>query len=73
MTTKKTNLSERVALLERYRLATIAHREAIYSIAYKMNGSPSFGEIPDRYVKEYERARINLLEIERQVEDIRFS
>jgi len=61
------------ALLERYRLAVIAHREAIYSISYKMNGSPNFGEIPQRCVEEYERTRLNLLETEREVEALRFS
>lgn len=64
---------ETLALLERYRLAVKAHREAVYSISYKMSGSPNFGQIPERYFAEYERARLALLEAEREVEDLKFA
>jgi len=73
MSRKTTTHAQASALLERYRLAVIAYRAAIYSISYRMSGSPNFGEIPLRYVEEYERARLALLEAEREVEDNRFS
>mgnify|MGYP006282916013 CR=1 FL=1 len=70
---KKKTYAEASNLLEQYRLAVINHRDAVYSIAYKINGGPSFGKISDEMVKRYEDARIKLLEIERKISDLKFS
>ena len=70
---KKKTYSEAANLLERYRLAVINHRDAVYSISYKINGGPSFGNIPPETVERYEKARVELLEIEREIADNRFN
>ena len=73
MSEKKKTYSEAMLLLERYRLAVINHREAVYSITYKINGGPSFGNISQSTMDDYERARVALLEVEREISDLRHS
>lgn len=65
--------SELSILLERYRLAVTAHRDAVYSITYKVNGSPAFGNIHADTIATYERTRIELLELEQELQDARMS
>lgn len=65
--------SQLAILLERYRLAVISHRDAVYSITYKINGSPAFGHIHADTIATYERTRIELLEIERELQDATLS
>ena len=70
---KKKTYSEASRLLERYRLAVLNHRDAVYSISYKINGGPSFGNISPDIIERYEKARVELLEIEREIADNRFN
>ena len=65
--------SELTILLERYRLAVAAHRDSVYSITYKVNGSPAFGNIHLDTIATYERTRIELLELERELQDVALS
>jgi len=59
--------SELAILLERYRFAVIAHRDAVYSITYKVNGSINFGHIDTKMIADYERTRIELIEAEKEI------
>jgi hypothetical protein len=63
--------SELANLLERYKTAVRLHRDAVYSITYKLHGSASFGHIDTKMVAEYERSRIELLEAERELDSDR--
>ncbi len=63
---KKSSLAN---LLNRYRLAVIAHREASASIAYKISQSPNFGEISKQMLENYERTRIDLLDLEVEIRE----
>jgi len=71
MNTDTPSKSELAILLDRYRFAVAAHRDAVYSITYKANGSPSFGHIDTKMVAEYERSRIELLEVEKEMQSDR--
>jgi hypothetical protein len=71
MNTKPMSKSEVLILMERYRLAVIAHRDAVYSITYKVNGSPTFGSISQETIAVYERSRIQLLEVEEELRILR--
>jgi hypothetical protein len=70
---KKKTYAEATILMERYRLAVVNHRDAVYSIAYKINGGPSFGNISPDLIERYENARVELMEIERELADNRFN
>ena len=63
--------SELANLLERYKTAVRQHRDAIYSMTYKLHGSATFGHIDAKMVAEYERSRIQLLEVERELDSDR--
>ena len=63
--------SELATLLERYRIAVSAHRNAVYSITYKLHGSSSFGHIDTKMVENYERTRIELMEVEKEMQSDR--
>lgn len=62
---------EAIILADRYRIAVAAHRSAAYGIAQKVTGSPSFGSLDDSALAEYERCRIELLEIEEEMRKAR--
>ena len=60
-------------LIERYRQAVSAHREAVSSITYKVSGGPRFGAISEGMLADYERTRTALLEIETELQDATLS
>jgi len=68
MKTTTQSKSELTILMGRYRLAVAAHRDACYSITQKVSGSPAFGDLHAETIATYERTRIELLEVEREVE-----
>jgi len=55
---------EAIDLADRYRLAVSAHRSAAAGISQKVSGSPSFGGLCASALADYERCRLELLEIE---------
>jgi hypothetical protein len=71
MKTTAPSKSELAILLERYRFAVSAHRDAVYSITYKLHGSSSFGHIDNKMIERYESTRIELLEVEKELQSDR--
>lgn len=63
--------SELANLLERYKRAVQRNRDAIYSITFKVNGSATFGHIDPKMLADYERTRLELIEVERELESDR--
>ncbi len=59
------------ALMERHRLAVAAHREAVAHITYKVSQSPAFGELQYTCLQRYEQTRIELLEVETKLRNLR--
>ena len=71
MKTDTPSKSELANLLERYKTAVRLHRDAVYSITYKLHGSTTFGHIDAKMLAEYERSRIELIEAERELDSDR--
>lgn len=63
--------SELAILLEQYRFAVSTHRDAVYSITYKLHGSSAFGHIDTKMIERYESTRIRLLETEKELQSDR--
>ena len=58
------NARELFNLLSSLCIAVAAHRRAAAAISYKISQAPTFGCIDQQMVEEYERTRLDLLNIE---------